>query len=75
MKENDWIDPPDMCNDCPFVERMSARRFVCLRYESTLGKARRKCADVKTKNKVNTLLKIWHGLGSGLSLDDILKEI
>jgi hypothetical protein len=73
MKENDYIDPPDMCNGCHFVERMSPRRFVCLRYETTLGMARKKCTDVKNHHRVNTMLKIWHGLSLGLSWDDILK--
>jgi hypothetical protein len=73
MKKNDWIDPPDVCNGCPFVERMSARRFVCLRYETTLGAARKKCTDVKTCHRVNTMLKIWHGLGQGMAWEDILK--
>ena len=75
MKENDWIDPLNMCNNCPFVERMSARRFVCLRHETTLGRTREKCPDIKTNHRVNTLLKIWHGLGLGKSWDDILKEL
>jgi hypothetical protein len=58
-----WEDPPPICNNCPFVERMSAKRFVCLRFERTMGKARKICPDVKTARRVAGMFQVYEDLG------------
>jgi hypothetical protein len=58
-----WEDPPPMCNACPFVERMSVKRFVCLRFKRTIGKARKMCPDVVMAKRVAGMFQVWEDLG------------